>query len=94
MQGGVPQNGFIPGTMGMPSLHVGITVMAAWFLARNVRGSLWFSVPWICLIWLSTIMLGWHYALDGIGGIVVAVIAVMAARGILVIMFFPKLSIS
>jgi hypothetical protein len=83
MQGGVPQNGFIPGTMGMPSLHIGITVMAAWFLARHFRWTLWFSVPWICLIWLSTIMLGWHYALDGVGGIAVAIFAVLAARGIL-----------
>jgi membrane-associated phospholipid phosphatase len=35
--------------------------------------------PWICLTWLSTIMLGWHYALDGEGGILVAMIAVFAA---------------
>lgn len=83
MKGGVPQNGFIPGTMGMPSLHIGITVIAAWFLARNVRWTLWLSVLWIFLIWLSTIMLGWHYALDGMGGIVVALVSVLAAYGIL-----------
>jgi hypothetical protein len=83
MQGGLSQNGFIPGTMGMPSLHIGITVMAAWFLAIHVRWTLWVSLAWICLTWLSTIMLGWHYALDGIGGILIAVIAVPAAIGIL-----------
>lgn len=86
MQGGVPQNGFIPGTMGMPSLHIGVTVMAAWFLARNVGWTLWLSVLWICLIWLSTVMLGWHYALDGVGGIAIVLIAVLAARGILTVM--------
>ncbi len=86
MQGGVPQNGLIPGTMGMPSLHIGITVMAAWFLARHVRWTLWLSVSWICLIWQSTVMLGWHYVLDGVGGIVVAVVAMAASRGILTIM--------
>ncbi len=83
MQGGIPQNGFIPGTMGMPSLHIGVTVMAAWFLARNIRWTLWLSVTWIFLIWLSTVMLGWHYALDGVGGIVVVLISVLATLGIL-----------
>ena len=90
MQGKVPQNGFIPGTMGMPSLHIGITVMAAWFLARNVGWTLWISIPWICLTWLSTVMLGWHYVLDGIGGIIVALIAVISTRGIISIMSFLK----
>ena len=92
MQGGVPQNGFIPGTMGMPSLHIGITVMAACFLARHVRWTLWLSVLWICLTWLSTAMLGWHYMLDGLGGIMVAIVAVLTARGMLIIMRFPKVS--
>jgi len=94
MQGNVAQNGFIPGTMGMPSLHIGITVMAAWFLAIHVRWTLWISIPWIWLTWLSTVMLGWHYVLDGLGGIMVAIVAVLAARGMLIIMRFPKVSIS
>lgn len=92
MQGGVPQNGFIPGTMGMPSLHIGITVIAAWFLARNVRWTLWLSVPWICLIWLSTVMLGWHYAIDGLGGIIVTLISVLVTIGILRIMCFTQVA--
>jgi len=92
MQGNVAQNGFIPGTMGMPSLHIGITVMAAWFLARHVRWTLWVSVPWICLTWLSTVMLGWHYVLDGVGGILIALIAVLATRGMLMVLRFPKAS--
>jgi len=94
MQGEVPQNGFIPGTMGMPSLHIGITIMAAWFLARHVRWTLWISVPWIWLTWLSTVMLGWHYVLDGPGGIIVALIAVLATRRMLMIIGFPKVILS
>lgn len=90
MQGGVPQNGFIPGTMGMPSLHIGVTFMAAYFIVRNIGWTLWPSVIWICLLWLSTILLGWHYALDGVGGILVAVVAVMAARGMLAIVDILK----
>ena len=86
MRGEVSQDGFIPGTMAMPSLHVGVTAMAAWFLSKNVERTLWFSIPWICLTWLSTIMLGWHYLLDGVGGIAVAFAAVMIARGMLSMM--------
>jgi membrane-associated phospholipid phosphatase len=82
MRGEIPQDGFIPGTMAMPSLHVGVTAMAAWFLSRNVERTLWLSIPWICLTWLSTVMLGWHYILDGVGGIAVAFVAVIVARGL------------
>jgi membrane-associated phospholipid phosphatase len=79
MHGQVPQNGFIPGTMGMPSLHIGITFIAAYYLARHVSWTLWLSVAWVGLIWLSTVMLGWHYMLDGVGGILVAIVSVQAA---------------
>lgn len=83
MDGRIPQNGLIPGTMAMPSLHVGLTAIAVWFLAREWRWTLWLTVPWLLLIWLSTIMLGWHYALDGVGGILVVWIAILVARAIL-----------
>ena len=86
MLGEIHQDGFIPGTMAMPSLHVGVTAMAAWFLSRNVERTLWFSIPWICLTWISTLMLGWHYLLDGVGGIAVAFVAVIVARGVQALM--------
>jgi membrane-associated phospholipid phosphatase len=86
MQGNEPQAGFIPGTMGMPSLHVGISALGAWFLARHVKWTIWPSILWVCLTWISTVMLGWHYALDGIGGIAVVVVAIMIARTTLTIM--------
>jgi hypothetical protein len=86
MSGGLVQNGFIPGTMGMPSLHVGLAIMAVWFLACHARWTLWFSVPWLCLIWLSTIMLGWHYILDGLGGVAVAAVSMTIVHGLLQVM--------
>jgi hypothetical protein len=88
MQGSLSQNGFIPGTMGMPSLHIGVTIMAAWFLSRNVRWTIWLNGPLVCLVWLSTIMLGWHYILDGVGGIAVALVSVLATRGMLSLISF------
>jgi len=74
MRGEIPQLGLLPGTQGMPSLHVGLAWLAMWTLAREWRWTLWLTIPWFLLNWASTIFLGWHYALDGVGGI-----AVMAA---------------
>jgi len=80
MERGDPQtSGWIPGTMAMPSLHIGITGMAAWYLGREFKWSYWISLPWLALIWLSTVFLGWHYILDGVGGLAVAVISVLLA---------------
>jgi len=79
MQGKIPQNGFIPGTMAMPSLHIGLTFIATWLLACHARRTLWLTVPLTGLTWLSTVMLGWHYILDGVGGIAVAAVSMAFA---------------
>ncbi len=39
-------------------------------------------------------MLGWNYVLDGVGGILVSIVAVLTTQGMLMIMWFPKVSIS
>lgn len=88
MKGGVPQNGLIPGTMGMPSLHIGLTVMTAWFLARNLRWTIWVSIPWICFTWFSTVMLGWHYVIDGVGGVMLIIFVIPVSRGVLFFLGF------
>ena len=80
MAGEIQQNGLIPGTRAMPSLHVGLTGMMTWFVAREKPWTSWLLVPWVLLTWLSTVMLGWHYALDGTGGLVVAWASVVIAR--------------
>lgn len=90
MKGEIQQNGWIPGTMGMPSLHVGLTFLTAWFLALNLKWTLWFSIPWLVLTWLSTVMLGWHYILDGVGGILVSILAVIISRYILSVLRFSQ----
>ncbi|MDH5299032.1 MAG: phosphatase PAP2 family protein [Desulfobulbaceae bacterium] len=86
MHGEIPQNGLIPGTMGMPSLHVGLTFLMTWFVARQARWTLWLTLPWSLLIWLSTVMLGWHYVVDGVGGIVVVAAVALLAHGLLQVM--------
>lgn len=72
MTGQIGQPGYYPGTMAMPSLHVGMAGMLVWALGKEWRSSLWISVPGFFLAWISTVMLGWHYILDGIGGVAVA----------------------
>ena len=91
MQGDIQQNGFIPGTMGMPSLHVGISFLAAWFISRHVKWTRWPSALFLLLTWLSTVILGWHYVLDGVGGIIVVFICVQLTRMLLTVLRFkPK----
>jgi len=75
MEGQIPQNGMLPGTMAMPSLHVGMPFLVMCLLARALPRTLWLTVPWFLLNWASTIFLGWHYAVDGLGGIAIALIA-------------------
>lgn len=88
MDGQVTQNGLMPGTMAMPSLHVGLMVIAVWRLAYIWRTTLWVTVPWFLLVWMSTVMLGWHYVLDGFGGIIVIAIAMFIARTINIVFSF------
>ena len=88
MDGQVTQNGLMPGTMAMPSLHVGLMAIAVWRLAHIWRRSLWVTIPWFLLVWMSTVMLGWHYVLDGIGGIVVIATAMIIARIIIIVWYF------
>jgi membrane-associated phospholipid phosphatase len=75
MAGEIRQNGLLPGTMAMPSLHVAMPFLVTVLLARELPRTLWLTVPWFVLNWASTVFLGWHYAVDGLGGVLIALIA-------------------
>lgn len=68
-------HGEIEGVSAMPSLHVATSVLFI-LLARawGQRWFLWFTVPFAGLILIGSIVLGWHYAVDGYAGGVLAVI--------------------
>lgn len=78
--GKIPQNGLFYGTMAMPSLHVALTAMATWFVMRHWRPMLWCAIPCAGLIWLSTLVLAWHYALDGVAAIGMAWFCIACAK--------------
>lgn len=83
MAGRVQQNGFLPGTQAFPSLHVGLAWCAVWVTARAWRWTLWLTIPWFACNWLATLFLGWHYAVDGVGGIVVMSIALYTSHSLM-----------
>ena len=68
-------HGEVEGVSAMPSLHVATSVLfvlqaRAW----GKRWALWFTMPFAALILIGSIVLGWHYAVDGYAGAVIALI--------------------
>jgi membrane-associated phospholipid phosphatase len=65
---------------GFPSLHVAVVTLGALYLRRiSIIISL---LAWIfcCITIITTLYFGWHYAVDDIGGILLAVFASRYAR--------------
>lgn len=67
------------GVSAMPSLHVAMVAVTAYWLSRAARWTLFFTVPWVLLVWTSTVVLGWHYVVDGAGGLALAAVSVVLA---------------
>lgn len=78
------------GISAMPSMHIG---MACW-LALTVQSYFpkvqWAGWTYMGCIWLSSIHLGWHYATDGVGGVIGALIIWRAAGAIASLRFPTK----
>ena len=66
------------GISAFPSMHV---ALAAWFaLVLRARRVAWLGVAYVTGIFAGSIILGWHYAVDGVAGIAVAIFADWLAR--------------
>jgi membrane-associated phospholipid phosphatase len=64
--------GAFAGISAMPSIHLAMATLFA-FLAFEVRKWLgWVFVGYTALILIGSIILGWHYAIDGYSGIILA----------------------
>lgn len=70
------RGGFGPGAgiSAMPSLHIATTAWIVIAASRFAQNSLFLVAPMAAAIFLLSISLGWHYAVDGIAGAVAAVV--------------------
>lgn len=71
------------GVSAMPSLHVAMVATTAYWLAAAARWTLMVTVPWVLAVWTSTVLLGWHYVLDGAGGLLLAAASISITRAML-----------
>ena len=72
--------GLINGISAMPSMHVGTSVLFAMLgFASGKRWVGWLLALFAALIFVGSIHLGWHYAIDGYAGAAVAVFGWWAA---------------
>jgi membrane-associated phospholipid phosphatase len=70
------------GISAMPSIHLAMATLFAW-LAFSVRKWLgWIFVGYVVLIFMGSIVLGWHYAVDGYAGVILASLIWLAVRKI------------
>jgi hypothetical protein len=70
----VTSKGVISGISAMPSMHVGTSVV--FFLcarASGVRWLAWLTGIFAVMILLGSVLLAWHYAVDGYAGVLIAV---------------------
>ena len=68
---------FASGISAFPSIHVATT---AW-IAITMRH--WLGYAYLAVIFFGSIILGWHYALDGVAGIAGALICYALAKAVL-----------
>lgn len=73
-------DGVVNGISAMPSMHVGTSVLFALLgFASDKRWAGWLLAGFAALIMIGSVHLGWHYAIDGYAGALVAVFGWWAA---------------
>lgn len=78
-QGDLAQNGVMYGLQACPSVHIGLAWLAGRHLLRWKAGWWPLVLAVVAGIWGSTVVLGWHYVLDGLGGLLIAELALFVA---------------
>ncbi len=68
------------GVAAFPSLHGAHFLFLMLMAYRYTRPLTWVYVPWIVLLYLSTIYLGWHYVVDLVAGAAMALVTFWAVQ--------------
>jgi membrane-associated phospholipid phosphatase len=68
------------GVSAMPSLHIAMVALTAIWLGAVRRWTLFVTVPWVLLVWMSTVVLGWHYIVDGAAGLLLAAASALVTQ--------------
>lgn len=63
----------------MPSLHMAHELVMLYYV-RHSRIALFFAAPFTTATFVATIVLGFHYPIDALGGLMVAVVAIYVTR--------------
>ena len=71
--------GYFAGISAMPGLHVGVAVLFALIAAQRSRLLGFLLALYATVIQVGSVILGWHYAVDGYGGALLAVLCWTAA---------------
>ena len=74
--------GYFAGISAMPGLHVGVAVLFALIAAQRSRLLGFLLALYATVIQVGSVILGWHYAVDGYVGALLAVLCWTAAGAI------------
>ena len=69
---GYANDGVLAGISAMPSMHVATSVLMALYAGTHARWAGWVMAVFALLILLGSVQLGWHYAVDGYAGALIA----------------------
>ena len=63
-----------------PSMHWGWGTILIYYLLRKKKFSLFFTLPWFFFLALGSLILGCHYFVDGVVGILLAILSIILSE--------------
>lgn len=78
--GAAPRGYFFMALAAMPSLHVAHAVTFTYISKKYFAKLLWFMIPMTVWIFIDAVYLRWHYVLDLIVGVFVAILAIIISE--------------